>query len=151
MITCVPFMLYRKITSGQQHDIWKHMNILDLPEDVHDHIGFVLGGDRRICVLRNRLVVKGASWQQAVLEVACRRIQLWYRIHREYRYLELFIRTNLERTFARIDRSPPSARALRVPSRCVYYAPVVPDGPCRVCTQRSAQHPFSERLVSKFL
>ena len=38
-------MLYRKITLGQHHDIWKHMNILDLPEDVHDHIGFVLGGD----------------------------------------------------------------------------------------------------------
>jgi hypothetical protein len=149
--------------------------ISDLPDEIIHLICSKLPKPLSVRTLSARMVVAGnRRTAETTRLVAAFRIQLWCLLRLRCSQLRTYICANLSRMF-----SQPSLVALNfhpgmgyaepvnwriahsfargldglrgIPSGCVYYAPFVPGGACRSCMGNASSHPFTEKLIMRYL
>jgi hypothetical protein len=149
--------------------------ISELPDEIIHLICSKLPRPLSVRTLSARMVVAGnRRTAETTRLVAALRIQLWCLFRLRCSQLRIYICANLSRMFAQpslaalnfhpgmghaepIDWRQPhnferGLDGLRsVPSGCIYYAPFVPGGVCRSCMGNASSHPFTEKLIMRYL
>ena len=149
--------------------------ISDLPDEIIHLICTRLPKPLSVRTLSARMVVAGnRRTEETTRLVAALRIQLWCLLRLRCSQLRIYICANLSRMFSQSPlaalnfhagmgyaepinwRLPHSfGRGLEglrsIPSGCIYYAPHVPDGVCRSCMGNASSHPFTEKLIMRYL
>lgn len=73
--------------------------------------------------------------------IAANRIILWYKIMYIYKNLNRYITYHLKKIFSTWSYFP---------RNCVYYAPHIPNGMCRFCSNYVKDHKFKPSFIEKF-
>ena len=72
---------------------------------------------------------------------AANQTKLWFKIMLRYKIMNQYISHELDKIFKSYDMYHPV-------QTCVYYAPHIPNGMCRICSKYKSDHRFSERFIT---
>ena len=91
--------------------------------------------------IKSFLVLDTVYRQHNTPQLATNRIILWWKIMSRYRRMRAYIYRKLKSI---------SRGYYHVNNNCIYYAPYVPYGMCRLCSNYRQHHIFSTRLIENF-
>lgn len=116
--------------------------IQELPHELLDHI-FSFINIYSLKNIKKINIIKPIPIKQ----IAIRRIQLSYLIMKKYKILKNMILGKLLKFF---EYNLGMSEVLHNGPPCIFYAPHIKNGICRICNNHEDTHNFSEKLIVNF-